>query len=98
MSLLSRDLSGEPPQTPAEGRVLEFGPFRLDIGERLLRRDGQPVALTPKAFDLLAYLAKRPGHLVEKAALIGALWPNTVVEEANLSYTVSALRKALGDG
>ena len=76
----------------------EFGPFRLDPAERLLLRDGQAVALTPKAFDLLVYLVEHHGHLVEKQSLMTALWPDTVVEEANLAYNVSALRKALGDG
>jgi Tol biopolymer transport system component/DNA-binding winged helix-turn-helix (wHTH) protein len=78
--------------------VYEFGSFRLDPAERLLLKDGQPVPLTPKAFDLLVFLAERSGRLVEKQALMSALWPNAVVEEANLAYNVSALRKALGDG
>jgi len=77
--------------------VYNFGPFRLDPAERLLLRDGDAVALTPKAFDLLVYLAARPGHLVEKQALMVALWPDAIVEEANLASTVSALRKALDD-
>src|SRR5437773_4524011 len=79
-------------------RAHEFGPFRLDPAERLLLRDGQPVALTPKAFDLLVYLVERHGHLVERQVLMAALWPDAVVEEANLAYNVSAVRKALGDG
>jgi DNA-binding winged helix-turn-helix (wHTH) protein len=99
MSLPTRDLSGAGSGKDAEGTpVHEFGPFGLDPRERLLTRDGQPVALTPKAFDLLVYLVERPGRLVEKQALMAALWPDAVVEEANLAYTVSALRKALGDG
>ncbi|PYQ04569.1 MAG: hypothetical protein DMF82_10290, partial [Acidobacteria bacterium] len=84
--------------TVATGVVYEFGSFRLDPAERLLLKDGQPVSLTPKAFDLLVYLAERPGRLVEKQALMAALWPDAVVEETNLAYNVSALRKALGDG
>ncbi len=48
--------------------------------------------------DLLVYLAERAGRLVEKQALMSALWPDAVVEEANLAYNVSALRTALGDG
>jgi eukaryotic-like serine/threonine-protein kinase len=79
-------------------RVYEFGPFRLDPAERLLLRDGLPVALTPKAFDLLVYLVERPGHLVGRQALLVALWPDAFVEEANLAYNVSAVRKALGEG
>ena len=83
---------------PEHGRIFEFGPFRLDPSERLCLRNGQSVSLTPKAFDLLVYLVERHGHLVEKQALIHALWPDSVVEEANLAYTVSALRKVLDDG
>ncbi len=75
-----------------------FGPFRLDPEERLLTRGDQPVPLTPKAFDVLVYLLERHGRLVEKQALIAALWPDAVVEEANLASNVSAVRKALGDG
>jgi hypothetical protein len=79
-------------------RIYEFGQFRLDPAERLLVRGGQPVALTPKAFDLLVYLVEHHHRLAEKQALMSALWPDTVVEETNLAYTVSALRKALADG
>jgi hypothetical protein len=78
--------------------IYEFGSFRLDSTERLLLRAGQPVSLTPKAFDLLVFLVDHAGRLVTKQALMSALWPNTFVEEANLTFTVSALRKALGDG
>jgi DNA-binding winged helix-turn-helix (wHTH) protein len=77
--------------------VYDFGPFRLDPAERLLVRDGQPVSLTPKVFDLLVYLVERHGRLVEKQALLSALWPDAIVEEANLAYNVSALRKVLDD-
>ncbi|HVR72359.1 MAG TPA: winged helix-turn-helix domain-containing protein [Vicinamibacteria bacterium] len=85
--------------TRLEGaRGYEFGSFRLDPAERLLLREGHSVALTPKAFDLLVYLVERPGRLVERQALMAALWPDAVVEEANLAYNVSAVRKALGDG
>src|SRR6188508_915757 len=78
--------------------IYEFGAFRLDPAERLLVRDGQPVSLTPKAFDLLVYLVEHNGRLVEKATLMAALWPDTIVEEANLAFQVSALRKVLEDG
>ena len=74
-----------------------FGPYRLDPSERLLSRDGRALALTPKAFDLLVYLVERRGRLVEKTTLMSALWPDTIVEEANVAYNISALRKALGD-
>jgi len=77
--------------------LYEFGPFRLNPPERLLLRDGQPVALPPKAYDLLVTLVAHTGRLVTKEELLKAVWPGTFVEEANLSYTVSLLRKALGD-
>ena len=54
--------------------------------------------LTPKAFDLLVYLVEHQGRLVEKSTLMAALWPDTIVEEANLAFQISALRKALEDG
>ena len=85
-------------QVPATFSVYEFGAFRLDSAERLLLRAGQPVSLTPKAFDLLVYLVERPGRLVTKQDLLSGIWRETFVEETNLTYTVSALRKALGDG
>jgi Tol biopolymer transport system component/DNA-binding winged helix-turn-helix (wHTH) protein len=75
-----------------------FGDFRLDPAERLLIRRGQPVSLTPKAFDLLVYLVERHGRLVEKSTLMSVLWSDAVVEEANLAFQISALRKALDDG
>ena len=81
-----------------EGSTYQFGPFGLDPSERLLLRDGQVVSLTPKAFDLLVYLVEHQGRLVEKSTLMAALWPDTIVEEANLAFQVSALRKALDDG
>ena len=83
---------------PAASSVHEFGPFRLEAAERLLLRAGQPVSLTPKSFDLLVYLVEHAGRLVTKQTLMSALWPDSFVEETNLTFTVSALRKALGDG
>src|SRR6516225_4230499 len=81
-----------------EGNNLyEFGPFRLDPAERSLLRDGKPVPLTPKAFELLVLLVENRGHLLKKDELIERVWPNTFVEEANLVQNVSVLRKALDD-
>ncbi len=77
--------------------LYEFGPFRLDPAERLLLRDGHPIPLTPKAFDLLMVLVQRSGHLVEKKELLETVWPSSFVEEGNLSVMVYALRKAFGD-
>jgi DNA-binding winged helix-turn-helix (wHTH) protein/Tol biopolymer transport system component len=74
-----------------------FGPFGLDRHERVLLRDGRPVPLPPKAFDMLRILVENHGHVVEKDELMKRVWPETFVEEANLSYHVFTLRKALGD-
>jgi eukaryotic-like serine/threonine-protein kinase len=76
---------------------LQFGPLTLIPQERVLLQDGQPVSLTPKAFELLAYLAANPGRLLTKDELLQAVWPDAVVEESNLAYTVFAIRKALGE-
>jgi|SRR5687768_1785776 len=77
-------------------RKYQFGAFRLDPAERRLLRDERPVPLTPKCFDLLVILVENSGHLIGKEELIERLWPNQIVEEANLSFTISTLRKALG--
>ena len=77
-------------------RIFEFGPFRLDTDERLLLEGNQAVALPPKVFDLLVLLVKDHGHLLEKEWILKTLWPETFVEEANLTVNVSTLRKALG--
>ncbi|MBA3715302.1 MAG: winged helix-turn-helix domain-containing protein [Pyrinomonadaceae bacterium] len=78
--------------------IYEFGPFRLIPDERQLLRDGQVVPLTPKAFDLLLVLVENSGHLIEKEELMKRVWPDSFVEEANLSVKMSALRRALGEG
>ena len=79
------------------GITYVFGPFRLVPGECLLLRNGEPVTLTPQAFDLLCLLVESAGHLQSREELIEALWPTTVVEENGLPWNVSAVRKALGD-
>ncbi len=73
-------------------------PFQLVPEERQLLRDNQPVPLTPKSFDLLVVLVENSGHLIEKGELLKRIWPDSFVEEANLSVNVSALRRALGEG
>jgi len=74
-----------------------FGEYRLVPRERTLVRGNRAVALPPKAFDLLVMLVREAGHLVSKEDLLAQVWPGTFVEEANLSYTVSLVRKALTD-
>lgn len=77
--------------------IYEFGPFRLDADARTLRRADKAVALTPKMFDVLVFLVERHGQVVEKEELLRAVWPDTFVEEANLTVNISSLRKALGE-
>lgn len=76
--------------------AVAFGDFVFVPKERLLLRGGVPVPLTAKAFDLLAVLVQRSGHLVSKDELFEEVWPSTTVQETNLTVNISALRKALG--
>ena len=75
----------------------EFGPFRLAAAEHRLYRNGEVIMLPPKEFDLLLLLVQNPGQVMNRESLFKALWPNTVVEEANLNVHISALRKALAE-
>src|SRR5262245_44043719 len=75
----------------------EFGPFRLEVAERLLLRDAEPVPLTPKSFELLLALVERHGHIVEKQDLMQTVWPDTFVEETNLTKNIFILRHVLGE-
>lgn len=77
--------------------LLRFDGYEFDAAARVVRRDGVPIPLQPKAFDLLAVLLEQRGLVVDKATLMERLWPDTFVEEGNLPVTVHALRKALGD-
>jgi DNA-binding winged helix-turn-helix (wHTH) protein/tetratricopeptide (TPR) repeat protein len=77
--------------------LYEFGPFRVDPDKRVLLRENQPVALTPKAFETLLILLRRSREVVSKDELMKAIWPDAFVEEANLSQNIFILRKALGD-
>src|SRR6267143_5451581 len=75
----------------------EFGRFRVKSDERVLLRGEEPVPLTPKAFDILLALLQNDGRIVPKDDLMKKVWPNTFVEEGNLTQNVSLLRKALGE-
>ena len=79
----------------AELGVFEFGVFRLDADKSVLWRGGELVPLTPKALDLLRALVERGGDVVSKSELMARVWPDTVVEEGNLSVLVAALRRGL---
>jgi len=76
----------------------EFGPFRLDLSERLLVRNGKAVQLSPKVFETLAFLVENRGHVLEKDELIKRLWPDTFVEESSLAQNIFQLRRALNGG
>jgi TolB-like protein/Flp pilus assembly protein TadD len=81
----------------AEGttRVYRFGPFSLDVADRSLKRQGSPISLTPKTFDLLVALVENAGRLVEKDALLRSVWPDVAVEEGNLTKGIFSLRQIL---
>jgi DNA-binding winged helix-turn-helix (wHTH) protein/Tol biopolymer transport system component len=74
-----------------------FGDFALDTGRVQLLRDGEPVALEPKAFAVLRLLAERAPHVVDKAEIFSAVWKDTAVTDNALTRVVAQLRKALGD-
>ena len=79
------------------GRRLNFDRFSVLPDQRLLLRDGEPVRIGARAFDILATLATRPGELVTKDELIDQVWRGIFVDAANLRVHMTAVRKALGD-
>lgn len=82
---------------PHNNVYYEFGPYQLNVNTRLLKRLGETISLTPKAAEILVLLVTRAGQLVEKDELLKEVWPNTFVEEANLSQNIFYLRRALDD-
>jgi DNA-binding winged helix-turn-helix (wHTH) protein/Tol biopolymer transport system component len=77
--------------------LFHFGPFTLDPSKRVLFRGGKPVALTPKAFDVLLYLAQNPNRVISKEELLKVVWAGSFVEEGNLTQNVFLLRKVLAE-
>ena len=75
----------------------EYGSFRLDPVEHRLTRNGIAVPLAPKAFELLLFLVQNQGRLLSKEQIMETLWPGSFVEEANLTVSISVLRKVLGE-
>src|SRR5437867_11581173 len=75
----------------------DFGPYRVDESERLLLRGDEVVPLTPKAFEMLLVLLESSGHVLTKEDLMKRVWPDTIVEEANLSHNIYKLREALSE-
>src|SRR5215213_7113487 len=79
------------------GHILQFKDFTIDTDQRVLLREGLPVALAPKVFETLLALVENHGRIVLKEELMKRLWPDTFVEEANLTVNIQQLRKSLGD-
>jgi DNA-binding winged helix-turn-helix (wHTH) protein/tetratricopeptide (TPR) repeat protein len=77
--------------------LYEFGPFLLDVVEHRLLRAGRPIHLTPKLFDLLLLLVRENQRIVRKDELMVNLWPDSFVEENNLTVCISILRRVLGE-
>src|SRR2546426_7986632 len=74
-----------------------FGPFRVDLARHVLLRGSDVVPLTTKALDTLVVLVRNSGRMLEKDELLRLVWPDTAVEEGNLTVAISMLRKALGE-
>jgi DNA-binding winged helix-turn-helix (wHTH) protein/tetratricopeptide (TPR) repeat protein len=83
--------------TDFHSKVYEFNEFRLDVAERRLLRNGDSVTIKPKIFDLLLFLITRSGQLVVKEDLMKYVWADAIVEENNITVSMSILRKTLGD-
>lgn len=81
----------------ADSKIYEFSGFRLEVAQRRLLHEGKPVPLKPKILDLLLYLVEKCGQLVVKEELMKEIWPDTIVEENNITVSMSILRKSLGD-
>lgn len=79
-------------------RIYQFGSFCIDPVNHLLLRDGEPLPLQPKSFEMLCVLVEQRGQVVNKDSLLKRLWPDAIVEEANLTQNVYLLRKLLGQG
>ncbi|HEV2383601.1 MAG TPA: winged helix-turn-helix domain-containing protein [Terriglobia bacterium] len=77
--------------------VFVFGPFRLDAAQRMLRRNGEHLPLSPKEFETLLVLVERGGQLVGKEAIISRVWQDTFVSDSSLTRNISVLRKTLGE-
>ncbi len=77
-------------------RIYNFGPFSIDVTAKVLLRDGEPVRLSRKAVETLLVLVESSGRVLTKEELIAAVWPDRVVDEANLTQNIAVVRKALG--
>jgi len=78
--------------------VVMFGPFKLFVTKRLLKKGDEAVSIGGRALDVLITLVERAGEVISHKELIARVWPDITVEEANLRVHIAALRKVLGDG
>jgi DNA-binding winged helix-turn-helix (wHTH) protein len=97
-SMEERVLQSIPDISSRVKNEFKFGPFKLSVAERLLKRHEEVVSIGGRAFDLLSVLVERAGEVISHKELIARAWPDVTVEEANLRVHISALRKVLGDG
>src|SRR5215831_18542082 len=77
--------------------VYKFGPYRIAGADGLLTRNGRAIRLTPKSFELLLFMVENRGRLLNKETLLTSIWPDTFVEESNLTKNVFLLRRCLGE-
>jgi len=89
--------SGSDIEAEALMQTFSFGPFRIVPYARRLERDGVPIPVSSRAFDILCLLVSRPGQLVSKGELIRRTWPDVTVEESSLRFHITQLRRALCD-
>ncbi|HWY54651.1 MAG TPA: winged helix-turn-helix domain-containing protein [Terriglobales bacterium] len=87
----------EPSLRGTKAQLYEFHPFLLDTIQHVLLKAGRPVALSPKTYDMLLLLVQNSGRMLSKEELMKSLWPDSFVEESNLTQQVSMIRRALGD-
>src|SRR5262245_47628333 len=80
-----------------QSSVYHFGPFQLDADQHVLMREGALVPLAPKVFETLLLLVQNSGRILTKEELLQLLWPDSFVEEGNLTQNIFVLRKVLGD-
>jgi DNA-binding winged helix-turn-helix (wHTH) protein/tetratricopeptide (TPR) repeat protein len=84
-------------QQPDSDHLIEVSPLRLDLKAGRMWKGEQPIELRPKPWNLMLYMARRPGELLSKQELMDAVWPDTFVTESSLNQAIKELRKALGD-
>src|SRR5215510_6314757 len=77
--------------------LYQFGVFAVDTDQRIVLREGKPLPLAPKLFETLLILVEQNGRIVSKDELMSRLWPDTFVEDSNLTFNIQQLRKSLGD-